>query len=94
MAEDGSEALRSALKRFSPPSAPHIGGPDDRGIRELACRLDDRGCAYGRISNARLEDLSRGYERVEAKLNAVLLAAVGTFVSSLVGMAVYHLRGG
>ncbi len=60
----------------------------------LASRLDERGCAYGRVCSARLDEVARGYERLEAKLNAVLLAVTGTFVSTLVGMAVYHLRGG
>ncbi|GEM_PF-1850500 len=90
----GDEALRGAIKRLSPPPAARDGDAGDRGVRDLACRLDDRGCAYGRINNARLDDLSKGYERVEAKLNAVLLAVTGTFVSSLVGMVLYHLRGG
>ena len=84
------DALRGAIKRVA--SAENREGQEE--IRALASRLDDRGCAYGRVSNARLEELARGYERVEAKLNAVLLAATGTFVSTLVGMAVYHLRGG
>jgi hypothetical protein len=92
--EGGDEALKGAIKRLSPPSGVRDGVEGERGVRDLACRLDDRGCAYGRVGNARLEDLSRGYERVEAKLNAVLLAVTGTFVSSLVGMVVYHLRGG
>ncbi len=61
--------------------------------RALANRLDERGCSYGRVGNARLEEIARGYERVEAKLNAVLLAVTGTFVSTVVGMLVYHLRG-
>ncbi len=68
--------------------------PSCSDARSLANRLDERGCAYGRVSNARLEEIARGYERVEAKLNAVLLAVTGTFVSTIAGMIVYHLRGG
>jgi len=61
-------------------------------VRELALRLDDKGCAYGRVGVARLDDLARAYERLETKLNAVLLAVVGTFISSMVGLAIYYLR--
>ncbi len=89
--EKADDALRGAVRRFATATEAREGGGD---VRALAARLDDRGCAYGRVSNARLEDLARGYERVEAKLNAVLLAATGTFLSTLLGMAVYHLRGG
>ena len=85
------EALKGAIRRLASPGESRDGDVD---VMALASRLDDRGCAYGRVSNARLEELARGYERVEAKLNAVLLAATGTFLSTLVGMAVYHLRGG
>lgn len=63
-------------------------------VQELARRLDDYGCAFGRVSAARLEDLVRAYERLETKLNAVLLAATGTFLTSLVGIAIYALRSG
>lgn len=66
----------------------------DAEVRELARRLDDHGCAFGRVSAARLEDLVRAYERLETKLNAVLLAATGTFLTSLVGIAIYTLRSG
>ncbi len=87
--EKAEENLRGAIRK--------LGGPGNREgegeVRVLATRLDDRGCAYGRVSNARLEDLARGYERVESKLNAVLLAVTGTFLSTLAGLALYHLRG-
>ena len=82
--------LKRAIRGLAAPGEP----PSSADDRALANRLDERGCAYGRVSNARLEEIARGYERVEAKLNAVLLAVTGTFVSTLVGMAVYHLRGG
>lgn len=90
--EKADRELRGAIRKLA---APAEGGKDVGGdVRVLASRLDDRGCAYGRVSNAHLEEVARGYERVEAKLNAVLLAVAGTFVSTLVGMVVYHLRGG
>jgi hypothetical protein len=57
---------------------------------ELLRRLDDHGCAYGRVTAARLDALNRSFERLESKLNAVLLAALGTFLSTLVGL---YLRG-
>ena len=88
--EKADRELRGAIRRLAAPTE----GKDAGDARTLASRLDDRGCAYGRVSNARLEEVARGYERVEAKLNAVLLAVTGTFVSTLVGMVVYHLRGG
>ncbi len=91
MVEKADEALKGAIRRWASPMDKREADGD---VRALAARLDDRGCSYGRVSNARLEELARGYERVEAKLNAVLLAVVGTFVSTLVGMAIYHLRGG
>ena len=89
--ENADQALKGAIKRLAPSTGHH----EEAGeARTLAIRLDDRGCAYGRVSNARLDDLARGYERVEAKLNAVLLAVTGTFVSTLAGVVTYHLRGG
>jgi len=89
--EKGDEALRGAVRRLASPTQGHR---DGEGASSLASRLDDRGCAYGRVTNARLEEVARGYERLEGKLNAVLLAVTGTFLSSLVGMVLYHLRGG
>jgi len=67
-------------------------GPPELG--ELVRRLDDTGCAYGRVSAARLEHLTRAYERLEMKLNAVLMAATGTFLSTLAGLLLYYVRGG
>jgi hypothetical protein len=89
--EKADRELRGAIRKLAAPADARDAGGD---AHVLSCRLDERGCAYGRVSNARLEEVARGYERVEAKLNAVLLAVTGTFVSTLVGMAVYHLRGG
>ena len=89
--EKGDDVLKGAIRRLAAGGVSEGRGDD---VRALACRLDDKGCAYGRVSNARLDELARGYERVEAKLNAVLLAVTGTFISTLVGLAVYHLRGG
>jgi hypothetical protein len=61
---------------------------------DLARRLDDTGCAYGRVSAARLDLLTRAYERLDMKLNAVLMAATGTFLSTLAGLLLYYVRGG
>lgn len=62
--------------------------------RVLGDRLDERGCAFGRVTEARLQELSRAYERLEAKLNAVLLAVLATFVSTLVSVLVRTLGAG
>ena len=67
---------------------------DRPSVAELARRLDDTGCSYGRVSAARLEHLTRAYERLEVKLNAVLMAVTGTFLSSLAGLLLYYVRGG
>lgn len=105
--ERGDEALKGAIRRLASVGQPREGGDEVRGtaspapsregggeVRALACRLDDRGCGYGRVTSARLDEVARGYERVETKLNAVLLAVTGTFVSTVVGVAIYQLRGG
>ena len=89
--DKAEDTLKGTLRRLASPGESREGSDQ---ARMLASRLDDRGCAYGRVTNARLEDLARGYDRVEAKLNAVLLAVTGTFISTLVGMVAYHLRGG
>lgn len=60
----------------------------------LARRLDDSGCSYGRVSAARLEHLSRAYDRLETKLNAILMAVTGTFLSTLASLLLYYIRGG
>ena len=65
-----------------------------RDARALAERLDERGCAYGRVVGARLEEVARAHERLEAKLNAVLLAVIATFVSTMLAFVVQALRGG
>jgi hypothetical protein len=72
--------------------ASRLAGPGELG--ELVRRLDDTGCAYGRVSAARLEHLTRAYERLEVKLNAVLMAVTGTFLSTLAGLLLYYVRGG
>jgi hypothetical protein len=104
----GIGALALALERWrravtaereSPRSAGLTGagasrliGPAEVG--DLVRRLDDTGCAYGRVSAARLEHLTRAYERLEMKLNAVLMAVTGTFLSTLAGLLLYYVRGG
>lgn len=70
------------------------GAGDVAALAELARRLDDSGCAYGRVSAARLEHLTRAYDRLETKLNAVLMAAMGTFLSTLASLLLYYARGG
>lgn len=91
MVEKADDLLKGAIRDFVSRNDRGDGNDDFKG---LASRLEERGCAYGRVINARLDEVARGYERVESKLNAVLLAATGTFISTLVGMVVYHLRGG
>ena len=82
-----TDLLAQALRRWgTDPAAAH-------GSADLLRRLDDHGCAYGRVTEARLEALTRSFERLESKLNAVLLAVLGTFLSTLVGLAVGYLRG-
>ena len=94
---EGEMELRRAIRGLGTAAGkPVVAAGGQAGCADakaLAARLEERGCAYGRVSNARLEEVARGYDRVEAKLNAVLLAVTGTFVSTLVGMAIYHLRG-
>lgn len=58
----------------------------------LAERLDERGCAVGRVTAARVDELSRAFDRLEAKLNAILVAVTATFLSTLLGLVVYALR--
>ena len=57
-------------------------------------RLDDSGCSYGRVSAARLDAVTRAYDRLETKMNAVLMAVTGTFLSTLAGLLLYYVRGG
>jgi hypothetical protein len=85
------DLLEHAIRRWGA-----AGGRDEapaaalKESAELLRRLDDHGCAYGRVTAARLDALNRSFERLESKLNAVLLAALGTFLSTLVGL---YLRG-
>jgi hypothetical protein len=81
-----------AQARERPPTAGTAADPD--GLAALARRLDDSGCAYGRVSEARLEQLTRAYDRLETKLNAVLMAVTGAFLSALAGLLLYYARGG
>ncbi len=87
LAESVTRALRRARARraaFVPPS--------DAAAAALAQRLDDKGCASGRVTAARVEELSRAFDRLEAKLNAILVAVTATFLSTLLGLVVYALR--
>lgn len=88
------DPLAQAIRRWG--GAPTHPGTEAAVLKkstELLRRLDDHGCAYGRVTAARLDALGHAFERLEAKLNAVLLAALGTFLSTLVGLAVAYLRG-
>lgn len=82
-----ADPLAQAVRRWRRPAP-----SDTRDLHELAQRLDDKGCAYGRVTSARLDDLTRASERLEGKLNAILLGVTGTFVSTLVGLLVVYLR--
>lgn len=104
----GLSALALALERWrraitSERESPRPAGPSGPGparlvgpaeLGDLVRRLDDTGCAYGRVSAARLEHLTRAYDRLEVKLNAVLMAVTGTFLSTLAGLLLYYVRGG
>jgi len=101
----GRVALDRALERWrrsragGPSSDPSAGAGQapsaswGQGLAELARRLDDSGCAYGRVSAARIDHLTRAYDRLETKLNAVLMAVVGTFLSTLASLLLYVVRG-
>lgn len=73
--------------------APNPSGDGD-GLAALTRRLDDSGCSYGRVSAARLDAVTRAYDRLETKMNAVLMAVTGTFLSTLAGLLLYYVRGG
>lgn len=102
----GRDALERALERWWRARAGGLairqsGNPADdptasagQSLAELARRLDDSGCAFGRVSAARLDHLTKAYDRLETKLNAVLLAVTGTFVSTLASLLLYYVRGG
>ncbi len=64
----------------------------DAAVAAFSQRLDDRGCASGRVTAARVDDLSRALDRLEAKLNAILVAVTATFLSTLLGLGVVALR--
>ena len=90
----GEDALARALDRWRrarPSVGPTREATDE--LTELARRLDDSGCGFGRVSAAKLEHLSRAYDRLETKLNAVLLAVTGTFLSTLASLLLYYVRG-
>ncbi len=89
----GQGALARALDRWRR-GAPPTERAEPAALTELARRLDDAGCAYGRVSAARLDGLTRAYDRLETKLNAVLMAALGTFLSTLASLLLYYVRGG
>jgi hypothetical protein len=73
------------------PASPSASADD---LAALVRRLDDSGCSYGRVSAARLDAVTRAYDRLETKMNAVLMAVTGTFLSTLAGLLLYYVRGG
>ncbi len=82
-----------ALRRWSSAARRATAREADE-VRILAERLDDKGCAYGRVIGARLDEVARAYERLEIKLNAVLAAVIATLASVMVGLLVQMLRAG
>ena len=88
----GSESAASGAVASGATGAAPAGEPV--GLIELTRRLDDAGCSYGRVSAARLDYLTRAYDRLETKLNAVLMAVMGTFLSTLASLFLYYARGG
>jgi hypothetical protein len=96
-ADAADDALDRALDRWrrarpsGRPARPESVSPEE--LAELTRRLDDSGCAFGRVSAARLEHLTRAYDRLETKLNAVLMAVCGTFLSTLASLLLYYIRG-
>ncbi len=86
---------RRAVAPDRDPPAPRAPvAPESDTLTALARRLDDSGCSYGRVSAARLEQLTHAYDRLETKLNAVLMTVIGTFMSTLAGVILYYVRGG
>lgn len=73
--------------------SPALPSVDADALAALARRLDDSGCSYGRVSAARLDAVTRAYDRLETKMNAVLMAVTGTFLSTLAGLLLYYVRG-
>lgn len=85
------EAVARFLRRPAAPANP--AGPSvEAAVAGLAQRLDDKGCATGRVTAARLDELSRAFDRLETKLNAILLAVTATFLSTLLGTVTATLR--
>ena len=85
-----AECLGGLLRRAAARPAPDA--TVDAALAAFARRLDDRGCASGRVTAARVDDLSRASDRLEAKLNAILVAVTATFLSTLLGLGVVALR--
>lgn len=89
---------RAPLRRTADPLAESIGrfarrpATPDAALTTLAQRLDDRGCAAGRVTAARVDELSRAMDRLEAKLNAIMVAVAATFLSTLLGLAAAVVR--
>jgi phosphoglycolate phosphatase-like HAD superfamily hydrolase len=92
-----TDPLALALRRLARRRRARVANGTDApaaDARALAERLDERGCAHGQVTRARLDEVSRVVDRLELKLNAVLLGVLATFVSTLVGFLVHALRGG
>lgn len=83
----------SALAGPAAVNASALPSVDADALAALARRLDDSGCSYGRVSAARLDSVTRAYDRLETKMNAVLMAVTGTFLSTLAGLLLYYVRG-
>lgn len=87
------EPIARVLARLLRPGPSRGPGGDDP-VAVLSRRLDDHGCATGRVTRAHQEELSRAFDRLETKLNAILVAVSATFLSTLAGLAVLAVRGG
>lgn len=90
----GTLRLDRALERWRRGHADERTAEPRAAVDELTRRLDDTGCGFGRVSAARLDHLTRAYDRLETKLNAILMAVTGTFLSTLASLLLYYVRGG
>ena len=93
-----TESRRAPLRRTADPLAESIG----RFARRTAAVIQplgergqggvNRGCAAGRVTTARVDELSRAMDRLDMKLNAILVAVAATLMSTLLGLAAAVVR--
>jgi len=89
LGDEGRDPLAALLRRFGRRLATAGAPGDASGARPSPARDEPAPTAFEQVTRRGLEDLAREVERLELKINAILVAVASTLLVELV-KAVIH----